>query len=95
MNTTDGTMSLRAWAASRRIPLATAHRAVRTGRISRRPDGSIDPHVADAEWAGSMPLRIDARAVIVPRRDEDVKRGGASGTLRGHIGDNPPRPLNR
>jgi len=88
MNTRDGTMSLRAWARSRQIPLSTAHKAVRSGRISRGPDGSIDPHVADAEWAGSMPLRIDARAVIVPR-DEDVKRGGplgpsgaTSGTIR-------------
>ena len=70
MNTRDGTMSLRAWARSRRIPLSTAHKAVRSGRISRGPGGKVDPELADREWTDSVPLRIDARLLVVPDERE-------------------------
>lgn len=55
-------MSLRAWARSRGLPSSTAHKAAQTGRISRRADGSVDPHVADREWRATTRPGIGRRA---------------------------------
>ena len=63
---TDSGMSLRAWARSRGIPASTAHKAVKAGRITRRPDGRLDPVQADREWVQNTRPRVDGRAPSVP-----------------------------
>src|SRR5262245_27619598 len=70
-SSTDGSLTLRAWARSRGIPNSTAHKAAKTGRISRRPDGRVDPKRADAEWALNTRPRIDGRvpAPLTPEMD--------------------------
>lgn len=43
-------LSVRAYAKHRGVSHPAVLRALNTGRISSRPDGKIDPAVADAEW---------------------------------------------
>lgn len=57
-------MGLREWSRSRRVPLSTAYKAVKSGRITRDPDGKIDPDRADREWAENTRPRIDGRVPI-------------------------------
>lgn len=64
--TTDDTMTLRQWARSRAIPVSTASKAAKRGRITRGPTGRVDPILADREWTASMPLRVDARSATSP-----------------------------
>ena len=44
-------MSRRAYAAHRGVSHTAVGKAIATGRISTLPDGTIDPAVADREWA--------------------------------------------
>lgn len=62
----DTRMSLREWSRTRRVPLSTAYRAVQSGRISRDPDGKLDPERADREWAENTRPRIDGRVPVPP-----------------------------
>lgn len=43
-------LSLRAYARRRRTSPSTVHAAIVAGRITRDPDGLIDPERADREW---------------------------------------------
>ena len=44
-------MSLRAYARHRGVSLRAVQKALASGRISTRPDGRVDPEIADANWA--------------------------------------------
>ncbi len=76
----DGRMSLREWSRTRRVPLSTAHKAAQAGRISRDPDGRIDPARADREWSENTRPRVDMRLpnvpdpVAVPAEDVELGR---------------------
>lgn len=85
-NPADDGMSLRAWARSRGIPVSTAHKAAVAGRITRRPDGRLDPERTDREWVVNTRTRVDGRVptppdnpaeeALVRRLLEDMKRPG-------------------
>ena len=62
----DGKVSLREWARTRRVPLSTAHKAAQAGRISRDPDGRLDPAWADREWFENTRPRVDMRCPQPP-----------------------------
>ena len=69
--------SVRGWARSRGVAPSTALRAAKSGRLTRDVRGQVDPATADAEWAATMPLRIDAatagtRARGAPRRKPET-----------------------
>ncbi len=44
-------LSIRAYARHRGVSDTAVHKAIRSGRITPEPDGTIDPHRADAQWA--------------------------------------------
>jgi len=44
-------LSIRAYARHRGVSDTAVHKAIRGGRITPEPDGTIDPARADAEWA--------------------------------------------
>jgi hypothetical protein len=44
-------LSMRAYARHRGVALAAVQKAIASGRISTQPDGSIDPEIADVQWA--------------------------------------------
>jgi hypothetical protein len=46
-------LSIRAYARHRRVSHVAVKKAIDTGRISQLPDGTIDPVVADAQWAAN------------------------------------------
>jgi hypothetical protein len=46
-------LSLRAYARRRGCSPSTVHQAIASGRISREPDGTIDPAKADSAWESS------------------------------------------
>lgn len=44
-------LSIRAYARHRGVTDTAVHKAIRSGRITPEPDGTLDPEKADAEWA--------------------------------------------
>ena len=46
-------LSIRAYARTRGVSDTAVHKAIRAGRITTEPDGSIDPVKADAQWANN------------------------------------------
>lgn len=66
----DRSMSLRQWAESREVPLSTAHKAAKAGRITRRADGRLDPEKADREWMERTREHVNARVPRVPLVNE-------------------------
>jgi len=46
-------LSIRAYARQRGVSHVAVKKAIDTGRISQLPDGTIDPVVADAQWAAN------------------------------------------
>lgn len=56
-------ISLRAYARHRNISLAAVQKAIRSGRIRKESDGSIDPERADIEW------NRNTRESMLPRSD--------------------------
>ena len=44
-------LSIRAYAQHRGVSHTAVAKAIKAGRISKEPDGSIDPAKADAQWA--------------------------------------------
>ncbi len=46
-------ISIRAYARHRGVSDAAVRKAIKTGRITPEPDGTIDPQKADAEWAAN------------------------------------------
>lgn len=69
--TTDGSMTLRGYARSRSLPVSTVFKALKAGRISRRPDGRLDPLIADAQWYANTRKRIDNAVPTPPPPDGD------------------------
>jgi hypothetical protein len=65
-------ISQRAYARHRRVALSAVQKAVETGRISTLADGTIDPEVADREWAER------SRAYTRGQDEEDSGAFGAS-----------------
>ena len=57
-------MSLRAYAKHRGVSLSAVQKAIRAGRVSKTPDGKIDPVKADAEWKRNTtpPIRQTIRS---------------------------------
>lgn len=59
-------ISIRAYARHRGVSDSAVHKAIRTGRITPEPDGSIDTARADAEWArNTEAVRPGTRAKAV------------------------------
>ena len=58
-------LSIRAYARHRGVSHVAVKKAIDTGRISQLPDGTIDPVVADAQWAANTtPTRRSATAEV-------------------------------
>jgi hypothetical protein len=75
-------LSIRAYARHRGVSDTAVHKAIRTGRITPEPDGTIDPVRADAQWAANTEApragtRQAAARVRVPE-DGAPPAGGTS-----------------
>lgn len=58
-------LSIRAYARQRGVSHVAVKKAIDTGRISQLPDGTIDPVVADAQWAANTtPTRRSVTAEV-------------------------------
>ena len=58
-------LSIRAYARHRGMSHVAVKKAIDTGRISQLPDGTIDPVVADAQWAANTtPTRRSVTAEV-------------------------------
>ena len=58
-------LSIRAYARHRGVSHVAVKKAIDTGRISQLPDGTIDPVVADAQWAANTtPTRRSVTAEV-------------------------------
>ena len=70
-------VSRRSYAAQRGVSEAAVREAITTGRITKRPDGTIDPARADAEWAHRL-IR-QSTGVFMParwaRKPQQERRG--------------------
>ncbi len=51
-------LSIRAYARERGVSEAAVRKAIRTGRITPRADGSIDPQTANAQWPRNSAPRV-------------------------------------
>ena len=61
-------LSIRAYARHRGVSHVAVKKAIDTGRISQLPDGTVDPVVADAQWAANTtPTR---RSVVEPTTEK-------------------------
>ena len=63
-------LSLRAYSKHRGVSLPAVQKAIRSGRITTRPDGKVDPEQADADWERNTTPRTDRsglRTKTVPR----------------------------
>jgi hypothetical protein len=68
-------LSIRAYARHRSVSHVAVKKAIDTGRITQLPDGTIDPVVADAQWAANTtPTR---RSVVEPTTDKPVPQVSA------------------
>lgn len=74
-------ISIRAYARHRGVTDTAVHKAIRTGRISPEPDGTIDPARADEEWARNTEARTAGTRgqIAPPAPDEGERAGGAAG----------------
>lgn len=77
-------MSLRAYARHRGVTLSTVQKWIRTGYVSLRPDGLIDPDSADVEL--DTRLRASPRPTTLTRPKPGARVGGQSGNGRGEVG---------
>lgn len=65
MDATSEGVSVSQWARSRGLAVSTAHKGVRSGRITRLPNGRLDPERADAEWRQNTRTRVDSPTLQV------------------------------
>ena len=75
-------ISIRAYARHRGVTDTAVHKAIRTGRISTEPDGTLDADRADQEWARNTDAPNSGtaqRTVKVKVRQEGRPAGGPSG----------------
>ncbi len=69
-------LSIRAYARHRGVSHVAVKKAIDTGRITPLPDGTIDPVVADAQWAANTtPTRrsVTGEAREVPQAPAAVR----------------------
>jgi hypothetical protein len=70
-------LSIRAYARHRGVSHVAVKKAIDTGRITPLPDGTIDPVVADAQWAANTtPTR---RPVAEPATEKPAPQVSATG----------------
>ncbi len=66
-------LSIRAYARHRGVSHVAVKKAIDTGRITPLPDGTIDPVVADAQWAANTtPTRRSVADAISEKPDPQV-----------------------
>ena len=75
-------LSIRAYARRRGVTDTAVHKAIRSGRITALPDGTIDPDQADAQWerntsAPKTGTKQPTIKVRVPEVDGEGERSGA------------------
>ena len=73
-------LSIRAYARYRGVSDTAVHKAIRAGRITPEPDGTLDPEKADAEWARNTegPPIGTRRGAVKARAPEETGPGGTS-----------------
>lgn len=72
-------MSIRAYARHRGVTDTAVHKAIRTGRITPEPDGTLDPVRADQEWAqNTQAIQTGSRQRAVQVAPEDPPASGAT-----------------
>jgi hypothetical protein len=79
------------YARRRRVSRVAVNRAVREGRISIRPDGLLDPAVADVEWArnttprpvpgAAAEVEVGSRGVVITLNEAKTKHEYAKAQL--------------
>ncbi|MEA1938235.1 MAG: elements of external origin [Pseudomonadota bacterium] len=85
------TMSVRAYARHRGVSHVAVMKAIKAGRISAEPDGSIDPAKADAAWQISTdPSKQRGKMKPVPTAavtsvGETLKSGGHAAPTAGNM----------
>ena len=93
MDATSEGVSVSQWARSRGLAVSTAHKGVRSGRITRLPNGRLDPERADAEWRQNTRTRVDSPTLQVGGPTRPLwarRREPAAATEREH-GDSHER----
>ncbi len=78
-------LSIRAYARHRGVSDTAVHKAIRSGRITPEPDGTIDPDKADAQWARNTEVPrtgTTKRAVRVRVSDEGSAPAGGTSLLQ-------------
>ncbi len=90
-------LSIRAYARHRGVSHVAVKKAIDTGRITPLPDGTIDPVVADAQWAANTtPTRrpVTGEAREVPQAPAAVREiPQASSKVVRETADPPPPAL--
>ena len=73
-------LSIRAYARHRGVSDTAVHKAIRAGRITPEPDGTLNPEKADAEWARNTegPPIGTRRGAVKARAPEETGPGGTS-----------------
>jgi hypothetical protein len=74
-------LSIRAYAKHRGVSDTAVHKAIRAGRITPGPDGTIDPTRADAEWASNSVQQTSGTRQRATTATVDI--GGATVTGNG------------
>ncbi len=77
-------LSIRAYARHRGLSDAAVRKAIKAGRITPEPDGTIDPKKADAQWG-----RQTDPAQQRPKREEKSVPLEAVNAVRETVGDAP------
>lgn len=65
-------LTITGYAKHRGISQPAVSKAVKVGRITLLPDGTIDPEIADKQWAGSVSIVKSTKASSVPKKIEAV-----------------------
>ena len=86
-------LSIRAYARHRGVTDTAVHKAIRSGRISPEPDGTVDVNRADLEWernTDSPRQGTKQKAATVKFPQGDISAAGtASGSTENPIGSGP------
>ena len=80
-------VSRRSYAAQRGVSEAAVREAITTGRITKRPDGTIDPARADVEW-GAQTDPAKHRGIHARQMGTET----AAGTARAAVTKPVPHP---
>ena len=74
-------LSIRAYARHRGVTDTAVHKAIRAGRITPEPDGTVDAERADREWtrnSGAPKVGTRTPAIKVPAPDTPSEPGSAA-----------------